>query len=105
MKLKEAEYQRCSKCGRTEKCISEEVYGCDNCKREYDQDKLDLTVFYKNIDDVKHYQFCCWECVLKFLPKIKSDGVDFVNLPYLLYNNKVPEGCAASDLIELISRT
>ena len=49
--------------------------------------RLDMTVWpTKDSDEVQHYHFCSWDCVLKFIPKIKSTY--FASLPHLtFYNN------------------
>lgn len=77
------------------KLVTSRVYGCDECQKEFSNDrgdKLEITVFYhgdgklkaKSNDDVDKHEFCSWECVLKFLPKIKTDY--FVTLPHLMYD-------------------
>ena len=99
MIIKEAEREQCSKCGHKGKVISKRVYGCDNCKNEFDdKSMLRLTVFNQSVMDAIHHHFCCWGCVLEFLPKVKSDN--FIDLPYLSYE-KETEGCGAKDFIKL----
>jgi len=106
MKLKEETWDECSSCGHRTHILEEAQYGCDNCKRvlnmeldEGEYDFLRLTVF-RNGSSID-YQFCCWNCVLKFLPKIKSDY--FVSLPYLLYDNK-RKGMRAKDFLKLVKK-
>lgn len=89
--------------------ISDEVYGCDQCKKEFGQDdKLEITVFYnkkrdkhKKIGGTDRHEFCSWECVAKFLPKIKTDF--FVSLPTLHYDNKT-DGTMVKDFINIINK-
>ena len=101
MIIKKAEYQRCSKCGRG-KQISDDVFRCDNCKKEFLKGRLNVTIFHSREGEAEHIHFCCWKCVLEYLPKIKSN--DFVTLPFLSYSGEEIEGCMASDLIELINK-
>ena len=79
--------------------MSDDVFGCDNCKKEVLKGRLEITIFYSRKEETEHLHFCCWKCVLEYLPKIKSN--DFVTLPYLSYDREEIEGCMASDFIEL----
>ena len=85
--------------------ISDEVYGCDLCKEEIslweeEYNYLELNIFSNKEDfGSSRKQFCSWKCVLKYLPKIKSDY--FVSLPYLYYDTK-KVGLRAKDLIDII---
>jgi hypothetical protein len=106
MIVKEAKYHKVRKMV-TER-ISDEVYGCDQCKKQIKEDDTPLivTVFYNDKSlaknksgDTDKFEFCSWKCVLKFLPKIKSDY--FVDLPYLHYDSKT-KGTNASDLLKLL---
>lgn len=89
MIIKEAEYKKVRRITKVR--ISDEIYGCDCCKKEFKTEKLDLTVFYNDESliqnkigrDTDHYDFCSWKCVIKFLPKIKTDY--FISLPHLHY--------------------
>lgn len=53
-----------------------------------EDNRLDMTVWpSKDTDnDVNHYHFCSWDCVLKFVPKIKSNY--FASLPHLMFDHK-----------------
>ena len=69
-------------------------FGCDNCKTELNENKLEIKVFYRDKDlcqsktsDVDKYEFCCWKCVFEFLPTIKCDY--FLNLPKIFYDEKI----------------
>src|SRR3989304_6796074 len=88
MLLKKAKYKKVK--SWKNKCISNDVYGCDECKstikefpKEYN--KLEMTVFY-NEKETERLQFCSWSCVLKYIPKLNSDN--FVTLPYIYFNGK-----------------
>ena len=83
--------------------ISEDVYGCDNCRKKIDPfaktiNYLDLTVFMQDNGNEK-LQFCSWNCVLKYLPKIKCDY--FVSMP-MLYFDTTEKGVSAKDLIKCL---
>lgn len=90
--------------------ISDDIYGCDECKKEIksSDSKLDISVFYhnkklkkqQNSGDTDSHEFCSWNCVCKFLPKIKTDY--FVSLPFLHYE-KQTEGTMANDFIKLLT--
>lgn len=106
MILKKAEYKKVIK--EINERISDDVYGCDECKKEFgDEYKLQIDVFYHDEKNKKKdstgetdkYDFCSWVCVFKFLPKIKTDF--FVNLPYLIYDSKT-KGTSVKDFLKLI---
>lgn len=86
--------------------ISDDVYGCDFCKKEIkefpnESGRLEVTVFENNDGcESKHYHLCSWKCVLKFIPTIKSNY--FATLPYLHFESDTTKGRAAKDLIKLI---
>src|SRR5258706_7633837 len=68
--------------------IEEEINGCDECEEEIknfpnEPSRLDLTVFQEN-DKNETLHFCSWDCVLKHLPKIKSDN--FISLPFVSFH-------------------
>lgn len=108
MKIQEAKYEMCSKCGTRKNLISDEVYGCDQCRKPISielngkrhHDYLQLTVF-RTGDESESHQFCSWACVLKFLPTIRTDY--FINLPYLQYEADALPGQRASDFFATIS--
>jgi len=86
--------------------VSEEIYGCDCCKKKIDPDSeslLRIQVFQKDADGntlpCTQKEFCSWKCVLRFLPKVKSNY--FVGLPYLSYD-EMPAGSRAQDFLNLI---
>ena len=98
MKLKDAKYKVCKECGSRKEVISDDKYGCDQCKKEINfysegkshNDFLDIKVFHHNNDPTEEFQFCSWKCVFKFLPTIKTNY--FVTLPYLHYEDDVMPG-------------
>lgn len=111
MIIKKAKYRKVKKIV-TER-VSDDVYGCDECKKEIKegQYKLDVTIFYNNKKlskqhngdgETDRHEFCSWDCVCKFLPKIKTDY--FVSLPYLFYDSKMKQkGIKANDFIKLFT--
>lgn len=86
-------------------CVSNAVYGCDECRQVVDQNSeggvLDMTIF-KQVGDTDKLNFCSWECVLKHLPKVKCDY--FVSLPYLFFDAKEGDKNSAHHLIELLKK-
>ena len=73
--------------------VSDEAHGCDECGKVIDLNKIDVeylevSVFNNNTytTETEHPIFCSWKCVLKYLPKVKSNY--FVSLPYLHYDRK-----------------
>lgn len=86
--------------------VTHEVHGCDECGSVIDEypnpdNRLDLTVF-RHVDDceTESHHFCSWECVLKFLPKIKTDY--FVDLPMMYYDTPKGSKRSAKALIETL---
>ncbi len=98
MIVKEAVYKKIM--NQSRELVSKEVYGCDECKKEFIERSLQLTVFRHDTEDTDRHEFCSWACVFKFIPTIKTDY--FVDLPYLMYDPQ-EEGATAKDFIELIS--
>lgn len=103
MIIKEAKYKNVKVMQR--KCVSETVYGCDECKKEIpkfpnESSRLDLTIFH-NSGETEHLHFCSWRCVLKHVPKIKSDY--FVTLP-MLYFDQGTKNRTAKDFIKIIKK-
>lgn len=82
--------------------ISPEVYGCDNCKKEMKEHRHDMTVHY-NDGEAKYYQFCSWQCVAEFFPKIKTDY--FVSLPFVHFDNKGNKGFGIKDFLKVFKTT
>lgn len=103
MKIKEAQYKKVKKL--VNERMSDDIYGCDECKvvidfNIKDVEYLEMTA-HSNIDGYKSFQFCSWECVLKFLPKVKTDY--FVSFPFLHYDRKGKTSAKA--LIKLLSHS
>ena len=102
MIIKEAVYK--TKTVKQKVRISDEVYGCDECRKEIkeypnEDPRLDLAVFKYDNSAANHLHFCSWDCVFKHLPKIKTDY--FVNIPYISYDRNV-RGKGAKRFLELI---
>lgn len=87
MILKIREWAKCPTCGRNEKLIQDDVYGCDNCKNQIGKkpgsDYLRMTVFHKD-GNSEYCHLCSWECVFKKLKKLKTDY--FIELPFLTFD-------------------
>ena len=95
MIIKEKKYKACKECGHRE-FVSDEEYGCDNCKKPIDLDKqnqereyLGITVFYGNAEHVDNLHLCSWHCVFQKLKTIKTN--DFISLPYLSFDMANPK--------------
>lgn len=90
MLIKPAKFKKVKK--MVSERISDDVYGCDECKKVIDFNKkdveyLEITVFNNDLDrDASRHQLCSWECVFNYLPKVESDY--FVSLPYLNYDKE-----------------
>ena len=102
MIIKEREWNTCSCCG-SRKLKSEEVYGCDECRKEIDLNQpdrahLEAAVFHHGSES-KHLHFCSWRCVIKGLRKVKTDH--FISLPFLLYD-EAGKGLRARDFFALL---
>lgn len=106
MIIKKAKYKKVKVLQR--RMVSREVYGCDCCKKEIkeypnEEERLDMTVWHQKDDsDTRHYHFCSWDCVLKFVKTVKSDY--FLNLPHVNfdYNKKSKKGIHR--LVELLKQ-
>lgn len=85
---------------------SEVVYGCDECENKIhpneEQGVLRLSIFYKGMEETDHKEFCCWGCVLKYIPKIESDY--FVDLPFLHFDSPKENKCSVHEFIRLTSK-
>lgn len=104
MILKKAKYKNITVKHR--KCVSQEVHGCDECKSVIDEypneeNRLDITVFRHNNEKTEDLHFCSWECVLKHIPKIKSDY--FVRLPFIYYDQIKGHKRGSHELIKILS--
>lgn len=97
MIIQERQWSECICCGRRDKLLQEELYGCDQCKKEIDLinpdvDKtLRLKVVYHGSRSGEFLHFCSWFCVLKFLKRFKKteyyeDG-SFISLPFVNYDH------------------
>lgn len=91
MLIKKAKYKKVKVWKRQE--ISPEVHGCDNCKVVLkswpnEDNRLDMTVWPTKDTghDTQHYHFCSWDCVLKYIPKIKSTY--FASMPHLMFDSE-----------------
>jgi len=105
MLIKEATYENVMV--ETRKRVSDDVFGCDCCEKEIkeypnENSRLELTVFKGNSDDAEHLHFCSWECVLKQLPKIKTDY--FISLPFVYFDEKCEDKRSGNELISLLKR-
>ena len=88
MLLTECTYSVCTTCNQRGKRLSDEVYGCDQCKRQIDLNQpekayLEATVF-THADVTTRLQFCSWLCCLKKLKTVQTDY--FISLPFLYYD-------------------
>ena len=104
MIIKEAKYKNVMV--KQRKCVSETVYGCDECRaeiKEYpnEENRLELTVFRHGSENAEHLHFCTWDCVLNHIPKIKTNY--FVSLPYLYYDGRKTSVRGAKQLIKLLA--
>lgn len=109
MIIKEAKYRKVKRI--VEELISDDVYGCDQCKKEMlDIGKLSIDVFFhdekikkQNKGGADKYDFCSWKCVIKFLSTIKTDY--FISLPFLHYDEKnTTKGTSAKDFFDLFKK-
>ncbi len=105
MIIKEAKYKK--KRVQQNVRISEEVYGCDECNKEIKEypnetGRLDLTIFFQN-NETERLHFCSWKCVLKALPKIKTDY--FITLPMIHYGgDECVKGKDAKAFMKVLSK-
>ena len=105
MIIKEAEYKEVQTTRREK--VSEAIYGCDECKTEMKDDpnehsRLELKVFHEGNKGVDYLHLCSWDCVLKHLPKIKTDY--FVDLPFLYYDEPAKSKRSVKHLISIIKK-
>lgn len=99
MIIKEAKYKKVRIWQRRE--VAPEVNGCDNCRKEIKEfpnepSRLEMTVWKDHQGESTSLHFCSWKCVLKYIPKIKSEY--FASLPYLYFDS----GTKARTVTELI---
>lgn len=105
MKLAEQEWEKCSSCGRNEKIIRQETYGCDNCLKTIDMNKkgveyLDVAIF-SHTKNTEHRQYCSWKCCINDLRSVKTDY--FISLPFLTFD-AVNKGMRAQDFFKLVKK-
>ena len=107
MKIKEAVWKECGECGKRREQVSEEVWGCDHCKKtinpfelkENARQYLDFSVFYKTKESV-HHQVCSWACFAKLIKKIKTDH--FISLPFMTFDGPNIKGIMAKDFLKIL---
>ena len=106
MKIKEAVYKAVKR--ECRELVEPEVYGCDCCKKPINMGlsgkhraHLEATVF-RNNQEAEHMHFCSWPCVLKKLPKVKTDY--FISLPYLTYDGPEEKGMRAKDFFKAVKQ-
>ncbi len=105
MLIKKAKFKRVRSWER--KRISDDLYGCDECKDEIkdfpnESQRLEVKIFHRNHDLAESKHFCSWECVLKHLPKIKCDY--FVDLPFMYFDEPDGSKRSAERLIKIIKK-
>ncbi len=88
------------------KQVSSDIYGCDNCKKEIkdfpnESQRLELTIFGHDLNSA-NLHFCSWDCVLKYIPKIKSDY--FVSLPHLYFDEPKGSKRGIVELVKLLKK-
>lgn len=104
MKIKDRVYEICDKCGNNINLLQNEVWGCDNCGKEFDEShcRLNATIFYKQKEE-DTLEFCSWKCAIEKLKTIKTDN--FIDLPYLAFDDLegfYQDGSLAKDFFELL---
>ena len=88
MLLTECTYKTCEMCQKHTERLTDEVYGCDQCKKRIDlnkpeRDYLEVTV-HTHEKVATRMQFCSWRCCLKKLKTVRTDY--FIALPFLHYD-------------------
>jgi hypothetical protein len=88
---------KCKTCGHTKhEEVTPDHWVCDECKRPMGSLHLDATVFTKTqIGASRKIGACSWACMIAALRRVRSTY--FVSLPYLYYDDDMPEGCLAKD--------
>lgn len=81
--IKKGERTECGECHRTIS-VTNDVYGCDTCEKQIDENALRVFVFSHKGSGASEYRFCSWACVLKKLKTLKSDY--FIDLPFLHFD-------------------
>jgi hypothetical protein len=93
-------------------CVSDTVYGCDECKSELkdhpnEPNRLEITVFHKDSSSTDHLHLCSWACVINHIPKIKTNY--FFTLPFVSFESDTPgkkllKKRSGQELIKLLSK-
>ena len=104
MLIKDRKYRVCRSC-KARHQISNEVYGCDSCRKILDMNQPEVDYLRANVH--RHNQTgsseeiitCSWACMAKVLNKVKCDY--FVSLPFLHFED-VPKGVRAKDFFALM---
>ena len=105
MKIKDAQYKQVVK--TVNERVSQDVYGCDNCKKVIDfnlkdVESLEATVFkHAGNTESNRLEFCSWKCCIVRLRKVKTDY--FISLPFLSFDNK-QNGLKAKDFFALFPK-
>jgi len=111
MIIKEAKWRKCSSCGTNIERISDEEYGCDECKKpiaiavegKRHHDYLQVTIFQNPAHSTSSYrQFCSWKCTLRNLRKVKCNY--FISLPCLQFEKDAVPGQRVKDFFKAIKR-
>jgi hypothetical protein len=105
MIVKEAKYKNVMV--KQTRCVSEAVYGCDECAKVIDDypneiNRLELTVFKHTDSEADHLHFCSWRCVLKHITKLKSDY--FVSLPFVHFDVNNGNKRNGKELISILKK-
>ena len=104
MLIKKAKYEKVKVWQN--QCVSQEVHGCDQCKSvidEYPNEdmRLECKIFFNDHGkQTTVLHFCSWDCVLKHIPKLKTDY--FVTLPHLYFDTRKESKMGANQLINLL---
>ena len=106
MLIKDRKYRVCKSC-EARHLTSNEVYGCDTCRKILDMNQPKADYLRANVhrhgDTASEEIICCsWVCMVKALRKVKSDY--FVSLPFLHFDD-TPKGMRADDFFALIRKT
>ena len=101
MLIKSAKYKKVKRI--VNERISQEVYGCDECKGVIDLNKpkmhyLEFTIF-KNKGNSERHIICSWKCFAENIKKVKTDY--FVSLPFLNFDIN-QKGLRSRDFIEIL---
>lgn len=106
MLIQERKYRTCESC-EARHLVSNEVYGCDTCRKKIDMNKpkadyLRANVFQNGGGGSEEIIACSWVCMAKALRKVKCDH--FVSMPFLHYDGDA-KGMQAKDFFALLRPT